>query len=111
MPRFLNPGRTGCSGAILVRSDLIAALAKKYAHLETRDIDLLVRLVFESMSESLAAGQRIELRGFGSFFLKQHNPRQARNPGTGQVVSLGPRRSVRFKTSALLEARLNPDAT
>ena len=94
----------------MVRSELIAALAQKHAHLEPGDIELLVRLVFESMTESLAAGQRIELRGFGSFYPKQYNSRQARNPGTGQAVNLGPRRSVRFKTSALLETRLNPDA-
>ena len=69
----------------------------------------MARLIFETMAEALAVGRGIELRGFGTFRVRQYAPRQARNPGTGARVLLGPRRGVLFKPGREMRDRLDRD--
>jgi integration host factor subunit beta len=81
----------------MLKRDLIAALARRQPAFLIRDVDQMVDLVFDSLIQALDRGENIELRGFGSFHLREYRPRTARNPGTGQTVTLGARRGVRFR--------------
>ncbi|MBF0530618.1 MAG: integration host factor subunit beta [Deltaproteobacteria bacterium] len=90
----------------MLKRELIAALAKRHKELKIKDVDLMARLVFETMAEALIQGRGIELRGFGSFHLRRYAPRAARNPGSGQKVFLGYRRGVLFRAARTLRERL-----
>jgi integration host factor subunit beta len=91
----------------LNKSDLIEALAKKLPNLAARDVEVIVNTIFDSMTESLAGGDRIEIRGFGSFEVRVRKPRIGRNPKTGQSVSVGQRRVPFFKVGKELRERVN----
>ncbi|MCS6810985.1 MAG: integration host factor subunit beta [Tepidimonas sp.] len=84
------------------RSDLFDALAERYPHLTATDAQVTVKTILETMAQALAAGQRIEVRGFGSFAVHQRQPRQARNPRTGEAVTVPERRVVHFKPGKAL---------
>ena len=70
----------------MTKSELIAALAARYPQLAARDTDYAVKTVLDAMTQALASGQRIEIRGFGSFSLSQRSPRIGRNPKSGEQV-------------------------
>lgn len=91
----------------MLKRELIAAMARRHPGLKVKDVDMMVRLVFETMAESITEGKNIELRGFGSFRLREYEPRQGRNPGTGESVNLGQRRGVLFKAGRKMKGRLN----
>ena len=91
----------------MVKRELIAALARRHKDLKVKDVDLMARLIFDFMANALADGQEIELRGFGAFRLRDYGPRQARNPGTGESVDLGPRQGVLFRSGREIKERLN----
>ncbi|MBW2061457.1 MAG: integration host factor subunit beta [Deltaproteobacteria bacterium] len=93
----------------MVKRELIAALAREHKELKVSDVEYMVRLIFETATDALVRGEKIELRGFGSFHIREYAPRQARNPGTGEVVNLDRRRSILFKASKEIKARLNGD--
>ena len=76
------------------------------AGLSYRDIDEAMRLTFERISDALAQGERVELRGFGTFDLRIRHPRTARNPRTGAPVAVGVRRVVYFKPGGILRRRV-----
>ena len=84
------------------RSNLFEALAERCPHLTQADAQATVKTILETMAQALAAGQRIELRGFGSFSVHQREPRLARNPRTGAAVAVPPRRVVHFKPGKAL---------
>jgi integration host factor subunit beta len=73
----------------MTRSDLIAELAASNPHLRHADVELIVATVFDQIIEALASGQRVELRGFGAFTVRQRDARTGRNPRTGAEVSVG----------------------
>ena len=79
------------------RAELVERLALAMPRLSPRDVELAVRILLAHLSEALASGQRIELRGFGSFSLRYVAPRVGRNPRTGHPVSLPGRYIHRFK--------------
>lgn len=81
----------------MTRSGLVSALAARQKHLPVVDVDLAVRALFEAMSEALASGRRIEIRGFGCFSLRYRPPRLARNPKTGAVVAVAAKYVPHFK--------------
>lgn len=91
----------------MTRAELIERLTDKYRSLNPRLVDQSVREILEAMIESLAAGKRVELRGFGTFEISVHPPRQAHNPRTGEKVHLGARRMVRFRPGGSLRERVN----
>jgi len=93
----------------MVKSELIAALASRHKDLRSEDVDYIGRQIFHVMAEALARGEEIELRGFGAFRIREYAPGQRRNPGTGEVVELGRRRSVLLRAGKKLLARLNSD--
>ena len=72
----------------MTKSELIEIISAKQKHLPAKDIELAVKQMLEIMSDALAGGERIEIRGFGSFSLHFRPPRQGRNPKTGETVAL-----------------------
>jgi len=82
-------------------------LAKKLPNLAGRDVEVIVNTIFESMTESLRQGDRIEIRGFGSFEVRTRKPRIGRNPKTGMSVEVGERKVPFFKVGKELRERVN----
>ena len=91
----------------MTKSELIELIARKQKHLPAKDVELAVKHLLELMSDSLANGQRIEIRGFGSFSLHYRPPRLGRNPKTGEAVSLSGKYVPHFKPGKALRERVN----
>jgi integration host factor subunit beta len=91
----------------MTKSDLILTLAEKYPHLLQKDIERIVNTIFDEVSNALARGNRVELRGFGAFSIKRRDARQGRNPRTGQTVSVSEKCVPFFKTGKQLRDQLN----
>lgn len=89
----------------MTRSKLIEALADRFTHLTQKDTDLAIKTILDTMSEALSQGDRIEVRGFGSFSVSRRPPRMGRNPRTGESVAIPEKRVPHFKPGkALREA-------
>lgn len=91
----------------MTKSELIEALAQRQNHLGFSDVEMAVKNVIEQMSRSLAAGSRIEIRGFGSFSLHYRPPRMGRNPKSGDAVALPGKHVPHFKPGKELRDRVN----
>jgi len=91
----------------MTKSELIEAIAARQTQLSTKDVELAVKTILEHMSESLAGGGRIEIRGFGSFSLHYREPRRGRNPKTGDTVQLAGKYVPHFKPGKELRERVN----
>jgi len=91
----------------MTKSELIEAIAREQSHLAYRDVELAVKCMIEQMSQSLASGERIEIRGFGSFSLHYRPPRVGRNPKTGDSVALAGKYVPHFKPGKELRERVN----
>jgi integration host factor subunit beta len=91
----------------MTKSELIDVLARKQGHLAYKDVELSVKTMLEHMSQALATGDRIEIRGFGSFSLHFRPPRVGRNPKTGETVSLPGKYVPHFKPGKELRERVN----
>ena len=91
----------------MTKSELIEVLARKQPQLAYRDIELAVKTILEYMSSSLSSGERIEIRGFGSFSLHFRPARSGRNPKTGEPVSLPAKYVPHFKPGKELRERVN----
>lgn len=91
----------------MVKSELILRLAELNPHLYQRDIERIVTLIFEEISDALARGQRVELRGFGALSIRHRPSRTARNPRTGSAVHVTEKYVPFFKTGKELRERLN----
>ncbi len=91
----------------MTKSELIDLLAKQQPNLDHKDVEQAVNCIIKNMSQSLSAGDRIELRGFGSFSLHYRPARMGRNPKTGESVSLTPRYAPHFKPGKELRDRVN----
>jgi len=91
----------------MTKSELIEVLAAKHSHLNHKDVELAVKSLIEQMSQSLSTGNRIEIRGFGSFSLHYRPPRMGRNPKTGEAVALAAKYVPHFKPGKELRERVN----
>ena len=91
----------------MTKSELIEVIAREQGHLAYRDIELAVKCMLEQMSHALSSGERIEIRGFGSFSLHYRPPRQGRNPKTGESVALQGKYVPHFKPGKELRERVN----
>lgn len=91
----------------MTKSELIEAIALKQSQLSTKDVELAVKSIIEHMAETLSAGGRIEIRGFGSFSLHYREPRKGRNPKTGDAVELVGKYVPHFKPGKELRDRVN----
>ncbi|NEZ03480.1 integration host factor subunit beta [Wenzhouxiangella sp. XN201] len=93
----------------MTKSELIERMAGEQNHLSQSDVELAVRCVLEQMSRALSEGERIEIRGFGSFSLHYRPPRMGRNPRTGESVALPGKYVPHFKPGKALRERVNLD--
>ncbi len=91
----------------MMKSELIERIARKQSHLAYKDVELAVKGLLEQMSGALANGERIEIRGFGSFSLHYRPPRSGRNPKTGDSVMLPGKYVPHFKPGKELRERVN----
>ncbi|MCB1555813.1 MAG: integration host factor subunit beta [Alphaproteobacteria bacterium] len=93
----------------MTKSELIQRLAEKNPHLYLRDVEKIVETFFAEIGNALARGDRVELRGFGTFSVKERDARTGRNPRTGESVSVAAKRLPFFKTGKGLRDRLNEE--
>lgn len=93
----------------MTKSDLIKCLADANPHLTQRDIEKIVSTVFDEVTDALARRDRVELRGFGAFSVREREARVGRNPRTGAEVSVPDKVVPYFKTGKELRERLNND--
>ncbi len=91
----------------VTKSELIAILAGRYPQLAVRDTDIAVKTMLEAMTQALVAGQRIEIRGFGSFSLSERSPRIGRNPKSGEKVMVPAKHVPHFKAGKELRERVD----
>ncbi len=91
----------------MTKSELIEALARRQKHLAFHDVELSVKEILEQISQALARGERIEIRGFGSFSIHHRPPRIGRNPKTGETVALAGKHVPYFKPGKELRDRVN----
>ena len=91
----------------MVKSELVTKLANQYPNILRRDIEKIVNIIFDEISEALRRGENIEIRGFGSFSLHYRVPRIGRNPKTGTPVALSGKHVPHFKPGKELRDRVN----
>ena len=94
----------------MIKSELVLKIAEKNPHLYHRDVERIVNRVFDEIIDALKQGNRVELRGFGAFSVKERDGRTGRNPRTGESVDVTPKRVPFFKTGKELRAGLNSKA-
>ena len=93
----------------MIKSELIQRISQKNPHLYHRDVERIINTVFGKIVEALGNGDRVELRGFGAFSVKERQSREGRNPRTGESVQVEAKRVPFFKTGKELRERLNKD--
>jgi len=93
----------------MTKSQLIDLISGRAEHVPHREVEAIVNAVFDAMLAALVRGERIEIRGFGSFSVKERRARSARNPKTGKTVQVPDRRTLSFTVGKELRDRLNPD--
>jgi integration host factor subunit beta len=91
----------------MIKSQLVARLTQRYPHLYHRDVERIVATVLDGISQALAQGHRVELRGFGAFSVKSRPARTGRNPRTGEAVTVQEKKAPFFRTGKELRERLN----
>ena len=91
----------------MTRSELVSRIAARNPHLRQQDAERIIAAILREIADALRQGQRVELRGFGAFSIKDRAPRTARDPRRGRVVQVDTRRVLHFKASRLLNRRLN----
>ena len=89
----------------MTKSELIERFAKHYPHLVMKDAELIVQAILDAMCNSLTRGQRVEIRGFGSFDLNYRPPRIGRNPRSGEAVKVPAKYVPHFKPGKELRER------
>jgi integration host factor subunit beta len=94
----------------MTKSELIARLAERYTQLVAKDAEFAVKTILDAMSNAMASGQRIEIRGFGSFALNVRPPRIGRNPKSGDKVMVQEKRVPHFKPGKDLRERVDATA-
>lgn len=91
----------------MTKRDLIDEVNKRFPHLSRRDSEVIVNSIFDSMVSAMEQGERIEIRGFGSFVVKHRRAREGRNPKSGAMVSVSAKRVPFFKVGKELRLRVD----
>jgi len=91
----------------MTKSELIENLSFTDAGLNKKEAELIVNTIFDSISDALVSGDRVEIRGFGSFTIRERDAREARNPKSGDVVRISAKKTPFFKTGKELRERVN----
>ena len=92
----------------MIKSELVEKLCARNPHLYQRDVENVVQAILSQIIEAMRRGDRVELRGFGAFAVKQRSARNGRNPRTGAPVTVDEKRVAYFKTGKEMRERLNP---
>lgn len=93
----------------MTKSELIEAVAAKVSNFSRKDIEVIVDTLFDSMSTSLSKGDKVEIRGFGSFKIKEREGRQGRNPKSGENIFIESKRVPFFKAGKEIRERINSE--
>ena len=91
----------------MIKSSLVDKLCSRNLRLSVRDVETAIKIIIDSLSETLSKKGRIEIRGFGSFSIRQRLPRVARNPRTGEKVELPAKLAIHFKPGKELREKIN----
>jgi integration host factor subunit beta len=91
----------------MIKSELVQKIAERNPHLYQRDVENIVNAILDTITDALAHGDRVELRGFGAFSVKKRDARTGRNPRTGETVSVSEKVIPVFKTGKEMRVRLN----
>ena len=91
----------------MTKSELIEKVVQEHGILNMKVSELLVNTVFDSIEDALRTGDKVEIRGFGSFTIRERTGREARNPKSGEVVNIPPKKTPFFKTGKELKERVN----
>ncbi len=91
----------------MTKSELVEKLVESNPVLTRREMELVVNTVFDSMTDALKRGEKVEIRGFGSFTIRERGAREARNPKSGEVVSIPAKKTPFFKTGKELRERVD----
>jgi integration host factor subunit beta len=91
----------------MTKSELVDKLVESNGILTRKESEVIVSLVFDSMSEALKEGEKVEIRGFGSFTIRDRDAREARNPKSGELVKIPSKKTPFFKTGKDLRERVN----
>jgi len=91
----------------MTKSELVEQLSEKHEILNKKDAETVINLIFNGMSDALAQGDRVEIRGFGSFSVREREAREARNPKSGEMVKIASRKTPFFKTGKELRERVD----
>ena len=93
----------------MIKSELVQQVSDQFSHLFQRDVENIVNAIFDEITNALSRGDRVELRGFGAFSVRQRGARRGRNPRTGQNVDVREKQVPFFKTGKEMRERLNAD--
>ncbi|MBT7642483.1 MAG: integration host factor subunit beta [Rhodobiaceae bacterium] len=91
----------------MIKSELVLRIAEQYPHLYQRDVEAIVNRLLDEVGDAMGRGDRVELRGFGTFSVKQREARIGRNPRTGESVAVAKKHAPFFKTGKELRDRMN----
>lgn len=91
----------------MTKSELIDKIAEANGFLNRKESELVVNIIFDSMSDALKDGDKVEIRGFGSFTVREREAREARNPKNGDLVKIPAKKTPFFKTGKELKERVN----
>ena len=95
----------------MTKSGLIEAVAERTPHISKKDTEIVVNTIFDSMTRALKQGERIEIRGFGSFVVRDYGGYRGRNPKTGEIVEVPPKKLPFFKVGKELKEMVNTAGT
>jgi len=91
----------------MTKSELVDRIVEANGVLTRKESEMVVNIVFDSMGDALRNGEKVEIRGFGSFTVRERDAREARNPKSGEVVKIPPKKTPFFKTGKELRERVN----
>ena len=91
----------------MTKSELVEQLSATNNGLNKKEAELIVNTIFDSIGDALVVGDRVEIRGFGSFSIRERDAREARNPKSGEVVKIPSKKTPFFKTGKELRARVD----
>ncbi len=91
----------------MTKSELVEQLAEGQDGINRKEAELIVNTIFDSIGDALVGGDRVEIRGFGSFSVRERDAREARNPKSGEVVRIAAKKTPFFKTGKELRARVD----
>jgi len=91
----------------MTKSELVEKIMETNGFLNRKESELVVNIIFDSMAKALKNGDKVEIRGFGSFTVREREAREARNPKNGEIVKISAKRTPFFKTGKELKERVN----